>query len=499
MTDYDLLVVGGGINGTGIARDAAGRGLSVLLCEQHDLASHTSSASTKLIHGGLRYLEGFHFALVRKALQEREVLLASAPHIMWPLRFVMPHDSHLRPAWMIRAGLLLYDNLARRRRLAASASLDLRRHPAGNPLESKYTRGFIYSDGWTDDARLVVLNARDAVERGAMVLTRTRCANVELRAGAWHARLVDSTGSESHVSARAVVNATGPWVSRFLTETAAVRSERSVRLVKGSHIVVPQLFKHRFAYIFQNIDRRIVFAIPYEEDFTLIGTTDVDYHGEPADVHIDEAEVRYLCDTVNRYFARKATPAEVAWSYCGVRPLLDDKAGDPSSVTRDYKLELEREDAPLLSVFGGKITTYRRLAETAVDMLAPRLGCRRGPWTADAKLPGGDLPGGSPARFLRSVERRWPWLPASLRTRYSRSYGTRIERVIGDARDLQGMGEEVLPLLYTREIDYLRREEWAQTAEDILWRRSKLGLHLPADAAQRLQRQLASGRSYAKP
>jgi glycerol-3-phosphate dehydrogenase len=490
VTDHDLLVVGGGINGTGIARDAAGRGLSVLLCEQHDLASHTSSASTKLIHGGLRYLEGFHFALVRKALQEREVLLASAPHIMWPLRFVMPHDAHLRPAWMIRAGLFLYDHLARRRRLAASASLDLRRHPAGNPLESKYTRGFIYSDGWTDDARLVVLNACDAVEHGATVLTRTRCTKVALRDGAWHAQLVGPTG-ESQISARAVVNATGPWVSRFLSEVTSARSERSVRLVKGSHIVVPRLFTHRFAYIFQNIDRRIVFAIPYEEDFTLIGTTDVDYHGEPANVRIDDAEVRYLCDTVNRYFARKAVPAEVVWSYCGVRPLLDDKAGDPSSVTRDYKLELEREDAPLLSVFGGKITTYRRLAETAVDMLATRLDCPRGPWTATARLPGGDLPGGSPARFLRSVERRYPWLPASLRTRYSRSYGTRIERVIGDARSLLDMGEEVLPQLYAREIEYLRREEWAQTAEDILWRRSKLGLHLPADAASRLQRRLA--------
>jgi glycerol-3-phosphate dehydrogenase len=489
VTDYDLLVVGGGINGTGIARDAAGRGLSVLLCEQHDLASHTSSASTKLIHGGLRYLEGFHFALVRKALQEREVLLASAPHIMWPLRFVMPHDAHLRPAWMIRAGLFLYDNLAKRRRLAASASLDLRRHPAGNPLESKYTRGFIYSDGWTDDARLVVLNARAAAELGATVLTRTRCAKVALSDGAWRAQLVGPDG-ELQLSVRAVVNATGPWVTRFLSDATSARSERSVRLVKGSHIVVPRLFTHRFAYIFQNVDRRIVFAIPYEEEFTLIGTTDVDYHGEPGEVHIDDAEVRYLCDTVNRYFARKAVPAEVVWSYCGVRPLLDDKAGDPSSVTRDYKLELEREAAPLLSVFGGKITTYRRLAETAVDMIAPRLGCRRGPWTADAKLPGGDLPGGSPARFLRSVERRYPWLPPSLRTRYSRSYGTRIERLIGDARSLEDMGDEVLPQLYEREIDYLRRDEWAQTAADILWRRSKLGLHLPADAAQKLQRRL---------
>jgi glycerol-3-phosphate dehydrogenase len=489
---YDVLVVGGGINGTGIARDAAGRGLSVVLCEQDDLAAHTSSASTKLIHGGLRYLEGFHIALVRKALQEREVLLASAPHIMWPLRFVMPHDAHLRPLWMIRAGLFLYDNLARRRRLAGSASLDLRRHPAGTPLQPQFTRGFIYSDGWTDDARLVVLNALDATDRGATVLTRTRCRKIEVREGMWHAELAASSGQERtlHIAARAVVNATGPWVSRFLNEVASARSERSVRLVKGSHIVVPKLFAHRFAYIFQNIDRRIVFAIPYEEDFTLIGTTDVDHHGDPRDVRIDDAEVRYLCDTVNRYFSRQVQPPDVVWSYSGVRPLLDDKAGDPSSVTRDYKLEMEREDAPLLSVFGGKITTYRRLAETAVDQIMRALGHRSRAWTRDAVLPGGDLPARSLARFLRSVERRYPWLPASLRTRYSRSYGTRIDRVIGDARSLRDLGEEVLPQLYAREIDYLCREEWAQTAQDILWRRSKLGVHLPPDATAQLDRWL---------
>ncbi len=488
---YDVLVVGGGINGTGIARDAAGRGLSVLLCEQDDLASHTSSASTKLIHGGLRYLEGFHFALVRKALQEREVLLASAPHIMWPLRFVMPHDAHLRPLWMIRAGLFLYDNLARRRRLAASAPLDLRRHPAGTPLEARFTRGFIYSDGWTDDARLVALNAVDAAARGATVLTRTRCEKIEVQKGLWHAHLAGPSGARE-VTARAVVNATGPWVSRFLSQATPARSERSLRLVKGSHIVVPKLFAHRFAYIFQNVDRRIVFAIPYEHEFTLIGTTDVDHHGDPGDVRMDESEARYLCDTVNRYFARKVGPSEVIWSYSGVRPLLDDKAGDPSSVTRDYKLEMEREDTPLLSVFGGKITTYRRLAETAVGRIAPALGCPARPWTSKAVLPGGDLPAGSLARFLRNVERRYPWLPATLRTRYARSYGTRIDLVIGDARSLQDLGPEVLPQMYASEIAYLRREEWAQTAEDILWRRSKLGLHLPPDAAGTLDRWLAS-------
>jgi glycerol-3-phosphate dehydrogenase len=482
---FDVLVVGGGINGTGIARDAAGRGLRVLLCEQDDLAAHTSSASTKLIHGGLRYLEGLHFALVRKALQEREVLLASAPHIMRPLRFVMPHDAHLRPQWMIRAGLLLYDNLAKRDHLAASASLDLKKHPAGTPLEPRYTRGFIYSDGWTDDARLVVLNARDAAERGAAtILTRTRCEKIELRERLWHARLSGAHAQE--VTCRAVVNATGPWVTRFLREATSAHTERGVRLVKGSHIVVPRIFQHRFAYIFQNIDRRIVFAIPYEHDFTLIGTTDVEYHGDPSSVHIDEAEVRYLCDTVNRYFTRKIGPGDVVWRYSGVRPLLDDKAGDPSSVTRDYKLELEREDAPLMSVFGGKITTYRRLAETAVDELAKALGQKLPPWTEKALLPGGDLTGGSFARFLRNVERRYPWLPEHLRKRYSRAYGTRIDRVIGDARSLADLGEEVVPQLHEREIDYLQREEWALMAEDILWRRSKLGLHLPASATDTL-------------
>jgi glycerol-3-phosphate dehydrogenase len=493
LEHFDVLVVGGGINGTGIARDAAGRGLKVLLCEQHDLASHTSSSSTKLIHGGLRYLEGFHFALVRKALQEREVLLASAPHIMWPLRFVMPHDAHLRPLWMIRAGLFLYDNLAKRDHLAASASLKLSKHPAGTPLEPRYTRGFIYSDGWTDDARLVVLNARDAADRGATILTRTLCSKIEPTVGpkgkAWRATL-DGAHART-VTARSVVNATGPWVTRFLYQSTPAQTERSVRLVKGSHIVVPRLFAHRFAYIFQNVDRRIVFAIPYEEDFTLIGTTDVEHKGDPATVAIDDAEVQYLCDTVNRYFTRKIGPSDVAWRYSGVRPLLDDKAGDPSSVTRDYKLEFEPADAPLLSVFGGKITTYRRLAETAVDELVHALGERAPSWTRDALLPGGDLVGGSFARFLRYVERHYPWLPAHLRKRYSRAYGTRISHVVGDARGVEDLGAEVLPQLHEREIEYLLREEWAVTAEDILWRRSKLGLHLAGTATQVLSEWLA--------
>jgi len=505
---YDLLVVGGGVNGTGIARDAAGRGFSVILCEQHDLASHTSSASTKLIHGGLRYLEGLHFSLVRKALQEREILLAAAPHIMRPLRFVMPHDAHLRPMWMIRTGLFLYDHLAKRRRLAASAQLDLRTHPSGTPLQSKYRRGFIYSDGWTDDARLVVLNARDAADRGARILTRTRCGKIEALDGEWRATLIEDAptltlprsageGREgaSFISARAVVNATGPWVSRFVQDAAQVQASRTIRLVKGSHIVVPQLFTHRFAYIFQNVDRRIVFAIPYEEAFTLIGTTDVDFNGEPGEARIDPAEIQYLCATVNRYFNKQVAPQDVAWSYSGVRPLLDDHTGNAANVTRDYSLELDNRPAPLLSIFGGKITTYRKLAETAVDRLEAPLGRRGKAWTAGAFLPGGDFvsgglrSGAQPAgfaAFLRTVERRYPWLPGEQRTRLSRAYGTRIARVIGDARHLNDLGEEVLPGLFEREIEYLKAEEWARTAEDILWRRSKLGLHLPPAATGRL-------------
>jgi glycerol-3-phosphate dehydrogenase len=391
---------------------------------------------------------------------------------------------------MIRAGLFLYDNLAKRAHLAASASLDLQKHPAGTPLEPRYTRGFIYSDGWTDDARLVVLNARDAADRGATVLTRTRCERIELRERLWHAQLAGA--HERRITARAVVNATGPWVTKFLGEATPARSDRSVRLVKGSHIVVPRIFQHRFAYIFQNIDRRIVFAIPYEQEFTLVGTTDVEYHGDPASVHIDDSEVQYLCDTVNRYFRRKIAAAGVVWRYSGVRPLLDDQAGDPSSVTRDYKLELEREDAPLLSVFGGKITTYRKLSETAVDALAKALGMRLRPWTQQALLPGGDLTGGSFARFLRNVERRYPWLPEHLRKRYSRAYGTRIDHVIGNATSVAGLGVEVLPHLHEREIEYLQREEWALGAEDILWRRSKLGLHLPATAAHTLDEWLTA-------
>ncbi|HYX75215.1 MAG TPA: glycerol-3-phosphate dehydrogenase [Steroidobacteraceae bacterium] len=486
----DLLVVGGGVNGTGIARDAAGRGLSVILCEQDDLAAHTSSASTGLIHGGLRYLEEYHFALVRKALREREVLLAAAPHIIRPLRFVMPHAAHLRPAWMIRAGLFLYDHLAARQRLPGSAVIDLRTHVAGAALQAPYRRGFVYSDGQVDDARLVVLNALDARMRGARILTHTRCEELTAEGGSWRALLRGAAGAQT-VAARAVANATGPWASGLLAAALPGRAQHQLRLVKGSHIVVPRLFAHRFAYVFQNEDRRIVFAIPYHQDFTLIGTTDLDFHGDPAEVRIESSEVAYLCALVNRYFRPQVGTADILWSYSGVRPLLEDESSDPMRVTRDYALELECQPAPLLSVFGGKITTYRRLAEDAVNLLAGPLGVRAAAWTAKALLPGGDLPQGSRAVFLRALERRYPWLPAPLRRRYAHSYGTRIEQLLGASTALTDLGQELLPQLYEREVDYLCREEFAHRVADVLWRRSKLGLHLLQIDHHPLERWLA--------
>ncbi|PLZ01688.1 glycerol-3-phosphate dehydrogenase [Burkholderia sp. WAC0059] len=478
---YDLLVVGGGINGAGIARDAAGRSLSVLLCEQDDLAAHTSSASTKLIHGGLRYLEYREFGLVRKALQERETLLRAAPHIMRPLRFVMPHVPSLRPAWLIRAGLFLYDHLARRQLLPGSRGIDMRRHPAGAPLVDSIRRGFVYSDGWVDDARLVVLNALDASERGARVLTRTKLVGAAREGGTWQAQLQREDGSRLDVRARAIANAAGPWVADLLHGALGRPSRHSIRLVKGSHIVTRRLFEHDHAYIFQNPDKRIVFAIPYEHDYTLIGTTDVEYRADPARVAISEDEIRYLCDSVSRYFSRPVAPDDVRWSYAGVRPLLEDEHADnPSAVTRDYLLELDAPsgEAPLLSVFGGKITTFRKLAEEAVDRLAGPLGIRAPAWTAGTPLPGGDIADADFDRFARQFEARHPWLPKDLARRYAHAYGTRADRLIGDARSTDALGTRFAPGLYEAELRYLRDAEWARSAQDVLWRRSKRGLHV---------------------
>ncbi|KMN83171.1 glycerol-3-phosphate dehydrogenase [Chromobacterium sp. LK11] len=481
---YDLMVIGGGINGAGIARDAAGRGLSVMLCEKDDLASHTSSASTKLIHGGLRYLEYYEFGLVRKALQEREVLLKAAPHIIWPLRFVMPHDKNQRPEWMIRCGLFLYDHLARREVLPGSETVSFTSHPAGQPIKPAFKRGFVYSDGWVQDARLVVLNAKDAAERGARVLTRTACVGARRDGEYWLCELQAEDGSRSQVRARALVNAAGPWVESLIKDTLALPSSKSIRLVKGSHIVVKKLFDHPYAYIFQNPDKRIIFAIPYEQDFTLIGTTDVEYRDDPAKVAIDDQEVAYLCQMSNRYFQTQISPADVLSTYSGVRPLLDDEASNAASVTRDYSLEMDLDGAPLLSVFGGKITTFRKLAEEAVDKLAPLLGNGKTTWTADAPLPGGDMPGADFERFLQGLRQQHPWLPEALARRWARAYGTRVAKLIGAAAGLEQLGAELLPGLYEAELRYLADEEWATRSEDILWRRSKLKLHLPAHAAE---------------
>ncbi len=504
--DCDVLVVGGGINGCGIARDLAGRGWRVVLAEQDDLAAHTSSSSTKLIHGGLRYLEYREFSLVRKALQEREVLLKSAPHIMWPLRFVMPHDPAMRPAWLIRLGLFLYDHLARREVLPGSRGVDLRQHPVGAPLQDQFTRGFVYSDGWVDDARLVVLNAIDARAHGARVFTRTRVSNAQRDARGWQATLARADGRQCQVRARALVNAAGPWAESFLRETARpagheALATKSLRLVKGSHIVVRRCFEHDHAYIFQNPDKRIIFAIPYERDFTLIGTTDQEIHGDPRGAAIAEDEIAYLCAQASRYFKRAVTPADVVWTYAGVRPLLDDASGDPSAVTRDYLLEPNREGAPLLSVWGGKITTFRKLAEDAATEVGQMLGEARQPWTEGAFLPGGDLhdwigPARRPdtdfERLVQTLGQRHPWLPGPLARRLARAYGARVGALIGEARSLVGLGAEVAPGLYEAELRLLQREEWARDADDVLWRRSKLGLHYTPEERQRVSDWLQS-------
>ena len=492
--DCDLLIVGGGINGVGIARDAAGRGLRVILCEQHDLAQHTSSASTKLIHGGLRYLEYYEFKLVRKALQERELLLRTAPHIMWPLRFIMPHDAGQRPAWMIRAGLFLYDHLARRAFLPASQGVSLRRHVAGGPLKGDFGKGFVYSDGWVDDARLVVLNALDASERGANILTRTRCAAVRQEGQGWHATLESEQHGRIDVTARAIVNAAGPWTAQFANAASGVSNTHGLRLVKGSHIIVPRLFDHPYAYIFQNQDKRIIFAIPYQDEFTLIGTTDLEYTGAPGKVTISDGEVSYLCEVANRYFTKQIAPSDVVWTYSGVRPLLDDSAQNASAVTRDYLLECDPNTAPFLNIWGGKITTYRKLSEEALAMLQPRLGGDAPDWTASAPLPGGDLQQAGALvenidfeRFAQQLHAQYPWLPGKLAQRYARCYGTRARRMLGTAKNMTELGEELTPGVYEQEARYLFEVEWARCAEDILWRRTKCGLYCQPRHVARLE------------
>jgi len=480
---YDLLVIGGGINGTAIARDAAGRGLSVLLCERDDLANHTSSSSTKLIHGGLRYLEHYEFRLVREALKEREVLLKCAPHIIRPMRFVLPYDKGLRPAWMLRAGLFLYDSLGGRDVLPGTKSINLRRDPHGSILESRLTKGFEYSDCWVEDARLVVLNAVDAASRGADIRTRTEVLNLEPHDEGYNAEIRLKDGQVKTVSSRGIINSAGPWVDEILGRLQKGRNDAGLRLVKGSHIVTKKLFEGEHAYIFQNADNRIIFAIPYEGNYTLIGTTDVPFDHAPGPVKISPEETSYLCDAANEYFEDDISPDDVLWSYSGVRPLYDDKSADASAVTRDYVLDIDEftDGAPFLSIYGGKITTSRKLAEHALQKLSPfffedgKPNDEQKDWTRSAQLPGGDLLKADFDAFFAACQERYPDVPRGVLLRLARSYGTRISMIVGGTGEL---GRMFGAGLSEAEARYLEQYEWATRAEDVMWRRTKLGLHM---------------------
>lgn len=497
---FDLAIVGGGVNGCAIARDAAGRGLSVLLVEEGDLARATSSASTKLIHGGLRYLEYYEFRLVREALIEREVLLRSAPHFIWPFRFVLPWRPGTRARWLVRLGLFLYDHLGGREILPACRSLDLSRDAAGLPLQADVRHGFEYSDCWVDDARLAIMCARDAADRGAAIRPRTRCLAARRSEGIWRLVLEDRTsGTRREAAARVLVNATGPWADRFLREAVGIEPPARVRLVQGSHIVTRRLVDHDRAYVLQNPDGRIVFVIPYEQDFTLIGTTDHDIAGDPEQVGMTGEERDYLLESVNRWFRRPLGPDDIVWSYAGVRPLYDDGASAAQAATRDYVLHLDapRGAAPLLSVFGGKLTTARKLAEAALTELARFVSSAANPWTASAHLPGGDFPWDGFAHLLAELRQRYPFLPERLAHRLTRYYGTRTVRLLGDAREIGDLGTFFGADLYEREVEWMVREEWAATAEDVLWRRSKLGLRTMPTEIRRLEAHLAGERRTA--
>jgi len=488
---YDVLVVGGGINGVGIAVDAAGRGLKVMLCEMNDLGSATSSNSSKLIHGGLRYLEHYNFGLVRKGLAEREILLKKAPHIIHPLRFRLPHQPHLRPAWMIQVGLFLYDHLSSRTTLAGSKRI---RFGQDSPLQQHITQGFEYSDAWVDDARLVILNAIAAREQGASIRSRCRCVQARRCGDFWQVRLKDQrSGATETVLCKSLINATGPWVAELFESALATRSPKSIRLVKGSHIVVPRLHDQTEAYILQNEDQRIVFVIPYEQDFSLIGTTDIDYQGDPSAAAISDSETAYLLTIANRYFSHQSTGADIVMSYAGIRPLLDDESSSPQAVTRDYTLVLDEPDqqAPLLSIFGGKITTYRKLAEAAMDALSDYFPDSGSKWTAASPLPGGNFT--TRTELQTQLQRQYPWLSESLAGRFVRSYGTLCETILAGATQLADLGQHFGAELYQREVDYLTEHEWALTVEDILWRRTKLGLRLNPQQQQQLAEYLLNG------
>jgi len=498
-TDYDLFIIGGGINGCGIARDAAGRGYSVCLVEMNDLASGTSSWSSKLIHGGFRYLEYYEFGLVRKALSEREILWAMAPHIIRPMRFVLPHHKAMRPAWLLRLGLFLYDHIGARKLLPATRGLNLRKEKVGEPLKDEYRRGFEYSDCWVDDARLVVLNAEDAAARGATVLTRTKCVSAKAHEDHWVLTIKDGkTGRQRDVSARMVINAAGPWVDEVLGKAFGRNNPANVRLVQGSHIVVPKLFDHDRAYIFQNKDGRIVFAIPYQEKYTVIGTTDRDYQGDPADVKISDEEINYLCDIANEYFKKPVHPDDIVWDYSGVRPLYDDGASEAQEATRDYVFKIndgpddKPGEPPVANIFGGKITTYRRLAESMMDVVEDRLGRKGRPWTSKPKLPGGDFPTTGFDGLLAGLRADYPWLEGETALRLAHQFGTKARMVLGNATSEKDLGKDFGFGLSEAEVRYLAVNEWAVSAEDILWRRTKMGLKLSDKQAKALQAFMAS-------
>jgi len=484
---HDIFVVGGGINGCGIARDAAGRGYSVFLAEMNDLASGTSSGSTKLIHGGLRYLEHYEFRLVREALMEREVLWRNAPHIIWPLRFVLPYVKGLRPAWMLRLGLFIYDHIGGRKLLPPTRTLDMRRDPTGRPLKPIFAKAFEYSDGWVNDARLVALNARDAADRGARIHTRTEVEDARYEDGTWTV-LVHDHVKDSHyeVKARLIVNAAGPWVDHVLSQALGRSNVHNVRLVQGSHIVVRRKFDDPRAYFFQNADGRIIFAIPYEEEFTLIGTTDQDYSGDPHDVKISDAEVDYLCAAASEYFVQPVKRSDIVWTYSAVRPLYDDGASKAQEATRDYVLRMESGTGPLINAFGGKITTYRRLSEAMLEKIGEVLGEKGKPWTANAPLPGGDFPATGYEAQVEKLKEAYPFLDLRHARRLVRLYGTRAQNLLGLAKSVADLGRHFGADLYEAEVRYLIASEWAMTAEDVLWRRTKRGLRLSPAEAQTL-------------
>lgn len=477
---YDLAIIGGGINGVGIARDAAGRGLKVLLVERDDLASHTSSASTKLVHGGLRYLEHYEFNLVRKALKEREVLLRAAPHIIWPMRFVLPVDEGMRPAWLLRLGLFLYDNLGGRDILPGTKTVNLLKDHRGDPLQKRLKKGFAYSDCWVEDARLVSLTARDAAERGADIRTRAECIGLERQSGHWDLQ-IQQQGQTGIEQAKVLVNAAGPWVDPVTALYDRSSNAAKLRLVKGSHIVVKRKYEGDHSYIFQNKDERIIFAIPYEQDYTLIGTTDEPWTYAEGDAKISDGEIDYLCEAASEYFESPVTRDDIAWTYSGVRPLFDDHSRSAATVTRDFVFDYDNQNgAPVLSVFGGKITTYRVLALQAIRTLSDALDVDGDDWTKKAPLPGGDFaPDGFDALVAEYAD-RWPFLDHIDLQRLVRAYGTDTANILAKASNISDLGQQFGAGLFEAEIRWLIDHEFVRTAEDVLWRRSKLGLHMSA-------------------